>query len=277
MIRRGWLSRPLLYATASMGAAIYLFPFFWLLRSSFMSITQIFVLPPVWVPQPFHFENYVLPFKNLAFGRYYLNTATIVAFTVAGVLCTSSLAAYSFSRLRWRLRDVVFSIILSSMMLPFAVTLIPTYVGWVKLGQVGTFIPLIVPAWFGGGAFSIFLQRQFFLTIPKEMDEAAYMDGSSRLRVFLQIVIPLSKSALLVVGIFSFIYTWNDFLGPLIYLNRESRFTLALGLLQFSGMYSAQWHLLMAASALVILPVVVVFMVGQKYIVQGITLTGMKA
>ncbi len=242
-----------------------------------MDLSQIFLIPPLWIPKPFNFSNYLQPFKILPFARYYLNTAVIVVTVVVGVIITSSMAAYSFSRIKWKMRNNVFFMILSSMMLPYAVTLIPIFIGWQKLGLVNTPYPLIIPAWFGGGAFNIFLLRQFFLSIPREMDEAAYVDGAGKLRIFFQILIPLTKPALFVVGIFTFLNTWNDFLGPLIYLNDERKFTLALGLLQFQGMYSAQWHLMMAAATLVILPTVIVFLIGQKYIIQGITLTGMKA
>ncbi len=270
------LFRAFLYIILILGAAASLFPFFWLIRSSFMNTAQIFQLPPIWIPNPFEFRNYLEPFTILPFSRYYINTAVIVLFVVIGVVMSSALSAYSFSRLKWRNRNLVFSIILSSMMLPYAVTMIPTFVGWQKLGLVGTFLPLILPAYFGGGAFNIFLLRQFFLSIPKEMDEAAYTDGAGKLLIFFKVILPLAKSALIVVALFTFINAWNDFLGPLIYLNNEKDFTLALGLFQFRGMYSAQWNLLMAASTLVVLPIIIVFILGQKYIIEGITLTGLK-
>ena len=274
---RAKISKVLIYTVLILGSLASIFPFFWLIRSSFMSTAQIFQLPPIWIPKPFIFSNYLEPFKVLPFAKYYINSAVIVSLVLVGVFISSSLSAYSFARLKWKWRDRVFYIILSSMMLPYAVTMIPTFIGWNALGMVNTFSPLIIPAYFGGGAFNVFLVRQFLLSIPKELDEAAYIDGASKLNIFIKIILPLSKSALIVVGIFTFVNTWNDFLAPLIYLNSEHRFTLALGLFQFRGMYSAQWNVLMAASTLVLLPNIIVFIIGQKYILQGITLTGIKA
>jgi multiple sugar transport system permease protein len=271
------VSRFFIYLILIFGAFTSIFPFYWLIRSSFMTTAQIFELPPIWIPNPFRFKNYIEPFTVLPFGRYYFNSALVVLSVLVGVVATSALSAYSFSRLRWKWRDRVFTVILSSMMLPFAVTMIPTFIGWQSIGLVGTYFPLIVPAYFGGGAFNIFLLRQFFLSIPKELDEAAYADGAGKMTIFLKVIVPLSKSALIVVAIFTFFNTWNDFLGPLIYLNSEQKFTLALGLFQFQSMYTSQWNLLMAAATLVILPIVIVFMIGQKYIIEGITLTGIKA
>jgi multiple sugar transport system permease protein len=268
--------RLLIYLLLILGSIVMLFPFAWLLRSSLMSTAQIFIFPPEWIPAPFVWSNYSESLTIVPFYKYFLNTMTIELFVVSGVLFTSSLAAYSFARLKWIGRNIVFGIILSTMMLPYAVTLIPTFMGWKMLGAVNSFLPLIVPAWFGGGAFNIFLLRQFFLTIPKELDEAAYMDGASPLGIFFRIIIPLSKPALIVVGIFSFIAVWNDFLGPLIYLNDDSKFTLALGLASFKGMYNAQWGYLMAASATVIAPIILLFFFLQRYFIEGIALTGTK-
>jgi multiple sugar transport system permease protein len=192
---------------------------------------------------------------------------------------TCSVAAFSFSRLRWRGRNVVFAILLSSVMLPYAVTLIPTFVMWRSLGALDTFFPLTVPAWFagaGGGVFNVFLLRQFFLTIPFELDEAAYIDGASPWKVFWTIVMPLSKPALVVVTIFTFIGVWNDFLGPLLYLNDQANYTLALGLASFQSTYTAQWGYLMAASTAVIAPIIALFFFLQRYFIEGVTLTGIK-
>jgi multiple sugar transport system permease protein len=167
-------------------------------------------------------------------------------------------------------------VILTSMMMPGAVTLIPQFVGWTKLGATNTFLPLIVPAWFGGGAFNVFLLRQFMSTIPKELDEAALVDGAGLFRIYSSIILPLTVPALVVVGLFSFLNGWNDFMGPLIYLNDERLYTLALGLQTFKGMYNAQWHLMMAATTIVLLPAIAVFFLGQKYFVEGIVMTGLK-
>ncbi|OMF30765.1 sugar ABC transporter ATP-binding protein [Paenibacillus sp. FSL H8-0548] len=277
MRRKGWIENGLVYLVLLAGGTFSLLPLIWLVRSSLMDMGQIFEMPPVWIPKPFRLSNFSEALTILPFGKYFVNTSIIVLFTMIGVIVTCSLSAYSFARMKWRGRDLIFGLLLSSMMLPYAVTLIPTFVGWSKLGLTNTFIPLIAPAWFGGGAFNIFLLRQFYLSIPRELDEAAYVDGASHWRIFISIIMPLTKPALIVVGLFTFLASWNDFLGPLVYLNSESKYTLALGLQQFKGMYAAEWHLMMAAATVVLAPAIIVFFIGQKYFVEGITLTGIKA
>lgn len=170
----------------------------------------------------------------------------------------------------------MFAILMTSMMLPAAVTIIPSFLGWQMMGLYDTLYPLIVPAYFGGGIFNIFLLRQFYLTIPRDFDEAAFVDGANYWQIYTRIIFPLSRSAIIVVALFSFLASWNDFMGPLIYLKSDSLFTLALGLQMFQGTYTAQWDLLMAASATVVLPCVIVFLAGQRYFLEGITLTGLK-
>lgn len=276
-MRKGELfSQVIRYVVLLVLAGIYLLPFAWMLRSSFMEMYQIFVMPPVWVPDPFKLENYREALSIVPFGRYFVNTLIVLVLSTSGTLLTSTLAAFSFSRLRWKARNLVFGILMTSMMLPGAVTLIPTFIGWRTLGFYNTFVPLIAPAFFGGGAFNIFLLRQFFLGIPTELDEAALVDGASLFQIYSRVILPLSRSALIVVGLFSFMHHWNDFFGPLIYLESQSKYTIAIGLQQFMGSYNAQWHLLMAASTVVIIPVIIVFILGQKYLLQGITLTGLK-
>ncbi|MHA6529896.1 carbohydrate ABC transporter permease [Paenibacillus sp. BAC0078] len=277
MRTRAWVEKGLVYLVLVAGGLFSLLPLIWLIRSSLMDMGQIFELPPIWIPDPFRFGNFSEALTILPFGRYFINTTVIVIFTMLGVLVTCSISAYSFARMSWRGRNLVFGLLLSSMMLPYAVTLIPTFVGWSKLGLTNSFIPLIAPAWFGGGAFNIFLLRQFYLSIPRDLDEAAYVDGASHWRIFISIIIPLTRPALVVVGLFTFLASWNDFLGPLVYLNSESKYTLALGLQQFKGMYAAEWHLMMAAATVVLAPAIVVFFIGQRYFIEGITLTGIKA
>ncbi|WP_178024927.1 carbohydrate ABC transporter permease [uncultured Paenibacillus sp.] len=277
MRAKAWFEKGLIYLVLAAGGIFSLLPLVWLIRSSLMNMGQIFELPPVWIPNPVQFSNYSEALTILPFGRYFVNTAIIVVFSVLGVIVTSSISAYSFARMKWKGRNLVFSLLLSSMMLPYAVTLIPTFIGWSKVGLTNSFIPLIAPAWFGGGAFNIFLLRQFYLSIPRDLDEAAYVDGAGHGRIFRSIILPLTKPALIVVGLFSFLAAWNDFLGPLVYLSDETKYTLALGLQQFKGMYSAEWHLMMAAATVVLLPAIVVFFIGQRYFIEGITLTGIKA
>ncbi|MFI6506947.1 carbohydrate ABC transporter permease [Streptosporangium sp. NPDC050855] len=271
--------RVLVHLALVAGALPTLVPFVWLVRSSLMEDAQMFVAPPEWIPSPFRWSNFTEALTAQPFALYLLNTVIIAVVGVLGTVITCSIAAFSFSRLRWRGRDAVFAVLLSAVMLPYAVTLIPTFVMWQELGALDTFVPLTVPSWFagaGGGVFNVFLLRQFFLTIPFELDEAAYIDGASPGRVLWTVVLPLSRPAIVVVTIFTFIGTWNDFLGPLLYLNDESRYTLSLGLASFQSVYITQWGYLMAASAAVIAPIIALFFFLQRYFIEGVTLTGIK-
>ncbi|ANY68997.1 sugar ABC transporter ATP-binding protein [Paenibacillus sp. BIHB 4019] len=275
MQRSRRISQITVYFFLLIGAAFCLLPLFWLIRSSLMTSLQIFEMPPKWIPAPFQFQNYVEALTSIDFFRFFRNTLTITVSCLAGALISSSLGAYSYARLSWPGRNIFFSLLLASMMLPSAVTLIPTFIGWRLVDLINTYFPLIMPVWFGS-AFDIFLLRQFYSSIPKDLDEAAYVDGAGPWTIFYRIIIPLSKPALIVIGLFSFMNSWNDFMGPLVYLNEESKFTMALGLQMFQSLHSAQWHLLMAASTFVIMPVIIVFFIGQRYFIEGITLTGMK-
>lgn len=275
-MRTSKLSLTFGYIMLALITVLFIGPFLWLIRSSLMDLSQIFTLPPEWIPRPVHWDNFSRAMTVLPFGTYFTNTLIITAAVMIGTVLSSSVAAFGFSRVDWPGRNIVFAILMSAMMLPGAVTLIPSFLGWQALGFYDTFYPLIVPAYFGGGIFNIFLLRQFYLTIPRDFDEAAFVDGASYFRIYRSIIFPLSRSAIIVVALFCFLASWNDFMGPLIYLKSEDLFTLALGLQMFQGTYTAQWDLLMAASAVVVLPCVVVFLVGQKYFLEGITLTGLK-
>lgn len=270
------LNMVFIYLFLIAGALVCLFPFYWMLRSSFMDIGQIFVMPPIMIPDPVVTTNYRDALDVMPYLKYLGNTLIIVVSNVAGAILSASLCAFSFSRLRWKGRDKVFMVILTSLMMPGIVTMIPTFVMWSKIGLTNSLIPLSIPIWFGGGVYNVFLFRQFFMGIPKELDEAAYVDGASFFKVYWSIILPLSKSVIVVVGIFSFLGSWNDFMGPLIYLNDEAKFTLSLGLQMFQGSYGAQWQLLMAASILVLLPAMIIFFIGQKHIMEGIATTGIK-
>lgn len=259
-----------------LGAAVFLLPFYWILRSATMDITQVFQVPPKWFPNPVILSNFKEAMTILPFDLYFRNTAIVVLLGVGGTVFTAALSAYSFARLRWKGKNVFFALIMSTMMLPYAAKLIPTFLGWRAAGLINTFVPLWLPAWFGGTAFDMFLMRQFFLTIPKDLDESAHLDGAGYARVFFQIILPVSKPALVTVGLFAFIGFWNDFLGPLIYLNDQTKYTVAIGLSQFSGMLTSEWQLMMAAATVVIVPVLVVFLIGQRYFVEGIVTTGLK-
>lgn len=271
---RRHVTRQIAYLLCLVIGGMTLLPLAWLLRSSVMTLDQIFIFPPQWIPRPWAWENYPTALDTVPMLHYFKNTMTILVPTVVGTVVTASLAAFGFSRLRWPGRDMVFGVLMTALMLPYAVTLIPTFLLWAELSLVNTYWPLIVPHWFGGHIFYVFLLRQFFRTIPRELDEAAIIDGANLLQVLWHIIVPLSRPALVTVAIFSGLFVWNDFLGPLIYLNDSRKFTLALGLAEFTGLYRSEWHLLMAAAALVTAPVVVLFLVAQRYFVEGITLTG---
>ena len=252
---------------------ISLVPFLWLVRSSFMDSYEIFEFPPKWLPDQLLFSNYADVFQVLDLKTYLVNTFLIIIPCIIGNVFTSCLCGYAFGRLNFKYKNMWFAMVIATMMLPGAVTLIPTFMMWNKLGFVNSFVPLIAPAFFGGGGFNVFLMRQFFAGIPKELDEAAILDGATHWQIFYKIMLPLVKPAMMVVGFFTFTNTWNDFFGPLIYLNDPSKQTLALGLLQLKGQFSSQWNIMMAASTLMTIPALVLFFFGQKYFIQGISLT----
>lgn len=252
---------------------ISLVPFLWLVRSSFMDSYEIFEFPPKWLPDQLLFSNYADVFQVLDLKTYLVNTFLIIIPCIIGNVFTSCLCGYAFGRLNFKYKNMWFAMVIATMMLPGAVTLIPTFMMWNKLGFVNSFVPLIAPAFFGGGGFNVFLMRQFFVGIPKELDEAAILDGATHWQIFYKIMLPLVKPAMMVVGFFTFMNTWNDFFGPLIYLNDPSKQTLALGLLQLKGQFSSQWNIMMAASTLMTIPALVLFFFGQKYFIQGISLT----
>lgn len=257
-------------------ACTFILPLIWMLRSSLMGMKQIFQLPPEWIPNPFVWSNYSDALERLDFVQCFKNTIIVVILGVSGTVITAAASAYSWARIDWRGRKLWFTLSMSSMMLPGAVTLIPVFLGYRKLGMYDTLFPLFIAAWFGGGASNQFLLRQFFMGIPKALDEAAYIDGAGYLRIFVSIVLPLSTSALVVVGMFSFLAYWNDFFTPLIYLEDYKNYTIALGLQSFVSQYSSQWMLLMAAATIGVLPAIFVFLIGQKYLLEGIALTGIK-
>ena len=224
----------------------------------------------------FRWENYYDAWTAKPFSLYLFNTVFVTICCILGQVMTSSLVAFGFSRIQWPGRNLLFMLVLATMMLPGEVTMIPNYLIFRKLGWIDTFAPLIVPSYLGGGAFSIFLFRQFFMTLPRELDEAARIDGCSSLGVYYHVLIPLCKPIFATIAVFAFVGHWNDFLTPLIYLNTSDKFTLALGLRFFQGTYNTDIHLLMAASTLVLIPVLLVFFLGQKHFVRSIVLSGVK-
>jgi multiple sugar transport system permease protein len=276
MSRARTVSRGILYVVLTLGAALCLLPIFWQLRSSLMTLVEVFKFPPILWASHTRWGNYAAALSTSPFLLYFRNTLIVVIPTVLATLVTSSLSAYGFARFRFPGRGFWFAMVLGAIILPPAVVLIPQFIMWTKVHLVNTFYPLIIPFWFGGGAFNVFLLRQFFLTVPRDFDDAARMDGASYPRIFVQILVPFIQPALIAVGLFQFFFQWNDFFGPLIYLNSPSTYTLALGLQHFIGSYSTQWNILMAAAVIVIIPPVIVFLVGQRYFVEGVTLTGIK-
>ncbi|MGG1516578.1 carbohydrate ABC transporter permease [Paenibacillus oryzisoli] len=265
-----------LYIVLIIGAAIFVFPFYWMLRTAFVGMDGLFQIPPDFVPNSFKLDNFKDALTSNPFGRYFLNSTIVTVLSIAGVVFSSSVCAYSFSRISWAGRDKVFGFILTGLMLPFFVVMIPHFLGWKYLHLTDTLVPLIAPAWFGGGVFNIFLLRQFFLTIPKEMDEAAKIDGAGHFRTYWNIIMPISKQSLIVVGMLTFLASWNDYLAPMVFISSEKNYTLMLGLTLFQGSYSAQWHLMMAATSIIVLPSLVVFLIGQRFFVEGIATSGVK-
>ncbi len=256
-------------------AGLFLVPFLWMISSSLKSNYQIFEVPPRWIPNPPQWDNYRNALTTLPFDRYIVNTAIITAFTIVGHLLSCTLIAYAFARLRAPGKNVLFVVMLATMMLPYPVTMVPLYVLFSRLGWINTFLPLTAPAYLGS-AFYIFLLRQFFMTIPRDFEDAAVMDGANTLQILWRVILPLSMPALATVAIFTFQASWNDFLSPLIYLQKPELYTVTLGLQFFRSTYTTNWAYLMAASLVTTLPVIVVFFVAQKYFIEGITMTGVK-
>jgi len=250
-------------------------PFYWLVVTSLKPDDQVFQMPPVWWPSPVRWDNFPRALQYVPFATYTLNTLRICALSVIGTILSCSLVAYSLARIRWPGRDWVFLSLLATMILPAQVTMVPTFTVFKWLGWIGTSLPLVVPSFFGS-AFFIFLLRQFFMTIPQELSDAARIDGCSELAVYWRVVLPLARPALATVGLFTFIGAWNDFLGPLLYLNDERSYTLALGLQRFVSQHGAEWSMLMAATTVMTLPIVVIFFFAQRTFIQGVTLTGIK-
>lgn len=265
----------LAHAALIVCSSAFLVPFAWLVSTSLKSDPQIFVFPPLWVPRPALWRNYIEALRYIHFVTYLRNTTYVCTLVVVGTALSSSLVAYSFSRLRWPGRDLLFLVALATMMVPFQVTLIPLVILFERLGWIGSFRPLWVPA-FLGSAFFIFLLRQFFLTIPQELSDAARIDGASEFDIYWRVILPLAKPALATVVLFAFIGSWNDFLGPLIYLSDESNYTLALGLQQFQSQHGSEWAYLMAVSTVITLPVILLFFFTQRTFIRGIALTGLK-
>lgn len=256
----------------------FLVPALWMVSSSLKVSTEIFAHPIVWIPENPQWHNYVRVFQIMPFAKFIWNTVIVVVFAVTGTVLSSALVAYSFARIRWPGRDFFFGLLLATMMLPGVITLIPRFIIFRHLGWIDTFLPLTVPYWLAGTPLYVFLMRQFFRGLPIELEEAALIDGASRLRIFAQIILPLSKPVIATVAIFALLQHYTDFLNPLIYLNSMENWTLAVGLgsLNANESYRATWELVFAAGTIMTLPMLVLFVVAQRYFVRGIAMTGLK-
>ncbi|MBN1400541.1 MAG: carbohydrate ABC transporter permease [Anaerolineae bacterium] len=272
--------RAIVYLLTTLLAIAFLLPFLWTLASSFKPSWELYIFPPNWLPIEWHPENFVRIWKLVPFARWSLNSGVVAVLSVIGQVISAAAVAYGFSRFRFTGRNILFIAMLSTMMLPIYITIIPRFVMYTYVSWIDTLYPLWVPAFFGGGAFNIFLLRQFFMTIPLDFDEAAYVDGASSWTIFWRILMPLSKPAISTVAIFGFLGSWNNFLAPLIYLNNKERFTLPLGITWFRYIPmdsdEPKDHLLMAASVTITLPAVLLFFAAQRYFISGIVMSGIK-
>jgi len=272
--------RGILYIVVVLLVSVFTVPLFWTVASSLKAPTDLYVFPPILFPANPLFSNYPRAWNFVPFGAFYLNTAIVTTLATTGAVLTSSLVAYGFARGRFPGREALFYVVLSTLMLPGEVTIIPKFLLFKELGWIDTFKPLIVPEWFGGGAFNIFLLRQFFMTIPRNFDEAATVDGAGSFRILWNILLPLCSPAIITVAILTFLNHWNDFFDPLIYLNSAENFTLSLGLRHFQIAPTEggepKEQMLMAAVLMAALPCIVLFFVAQRYFVRGIVMSGIK-
>ena len=264
-----------LYAFLIVLAVLFILPIFYLFMGSFKAESELFRVPFKWLPDKFQFGNFINMFSSIPFFKYLKNTMIIVVCNIVGSLLSCSLVAYGFARLRWPGRDKVFILVLITMILPYQVTLVPLFLMFTKMKWIGTFLPLTVTCFFGN-PFFIFLLRQFFTGIPQDISEAARIDGAGEFTIFSKLVIPMAKPALTTVAIFAFIRSWNDFLGPLVFLCKDELYTLSLAASMLKSNLDPNWSLLLALGAVMILPVLILFFVMQKYFIQGIAMSGIK-
>lgn len=278
--KRSWLARMdggkvLIHFLLSIGAIAMIFPFIWTILSSLKDMSQIFVIPPQWIPDPAVWSNFPASLQAMPFGMAYFNSFYITMIIVAATLFTASMAAYAFAKIRFKGANILFILFLATMMIPKQVTMIPLYVVMDTLGWIDTHLTLIVPgALFN--AFAVFLLRQFVMGVPRELEEAAIMDGAGYIRIYWNVILPLIRPALAAIGIFTFMAAWNNFIDPLIYLSTPENFTVPLLLNSFKGLYTANWPLMMAGTVISIIPVLIVYVIAQRQIIEGIAITGMK-
>jgi multiple sugar transport system permease protein len=272
--RRKILRAVLLHIVMVILSFLMIMPFLWMVSTSLKNMNEMYAIPPIWIPREVMWSNYRYMFESAPWLLYFFNTVKVTGLVVVGQIVVCSMAAFAFARLRFPGRDALFFMLLGTMMIPYHVTMIPTFQILRKLGWLDTHQALIVPALFA--AFGVFLLRQFFMTLPRELEQAAMIDGCGYPRIFLNVILPNAKPALTTLAIFTFMGTWNDFLGPLIYLNSDHLKTLTLGLATFQGVYTNQWNYMMAGALIVSLPILIVYMFAQRYFVQGIVMSGLK-
>lgn len=273
--RRPILRYTITYVVLIVGCVAFLLPFAWMVTTSLKTRAQIFTFPVQWVPHPAVWTHYVQLFEVAPFALYLRNTVILTFFGVLGSLTGSSIAAYAFARLRFPGRNALFFIMLATIMVPTWATLVPQFIMFGKLGWLDTYLPILVPGFFAL-PFNTFLLRQFFLTIPSEIEDAARIDGAGTVRIFVMIVIPLSKAALAIVGVFAFLYYWNDLLGPLIYLQSQDKFPISIGIVNLVGEHNGDYALMMAAATVAMLPCLLVFFLAQRWFIQGVVISGVK-
>ncbi|ANS77119.1 sugar ABC transporter ATP-binding protein [Paenibacillus yonginensis] len=269
---RSKLSTLLLFLLMTLVGLLMLVPLWWMISTSLKSMREIMSYPPTIVPEQVHWDNYVHAWQKGHFGRYALNTLLLAGIVVFSHVLSNTFVAYGFAKIRFKGKKLLFSIMLGTMMIPSFVTLIPQYILFSKLHWINTYLPLTVPGFFGS-AFQIFLVRQFFMTIPNELIEAGKVDGANHFRIWWQLMLPLSLPVIATIAIMTFQGAWNDFTGPLIYINSESLFNLQIGLQAFKSTETTQWHYLMAGSVIVLLPVVLLFFLFQKYFIEGMNIS----
>jgi multiple sugar transport system permease protein len=266
-----------LYVLVVFLCLVFALPFLWMISTALKDDPQTYRIPPIWIPQPMFFSNFPEALQQQPFGRFFLNTLIYAIPSAVGAVVSAAVVAYGFARMRWWSRDVLFFICLSTLMIPFQVTMIPLYIIFKNFGWLNSYKALVIPTFFGN-AYFIFLLRQFFLTIPQELSDAARVDGCSEFGIFWRIILPLAKPALAVVALFQFMGAWNDYLGPLIFLSKEELYPISLGLEMFHSQFQEKlvWPYLMAASTVTILPVIIIFYFTQRVFVEGVTITGLK-
>jgi len=271
-----WVADLIKYGLLILIAGFFLLPWVWMISTSLKNPQELAVYPIIWIPEPIRWDNYLEAFRRAEFPRYLLNTMLVTVPSVLGAILSNALVAYGFARIRWPGRDWVFGMVLATLILPGFVTFIPLYLIFKQLNWINSYLPLVVPTFFAN-PFFVFLLRQFFMALPEELSDAARVDGASELRIFSQIILPLARPALATVALFQFIGSWNDYFGPLIYLNDKSLYTISLGIANMRASYGfSNFAWIMAATCMSVLPIVILFFFAQRTFIEGIALTGLK-